>query len=167
MAKAERCEALAIGPGARLLTIRGGGKSRVFDINRGSLALSGMTITGGRALRGGGIRNNDRMLWLTDVIVRGNSAREFGGGVFNAGTATLSDVVIQGNHARTGGNVANFGTLSLINVTIPGNSDRFGSGLSSSRAPTLHVGAPAARNLFGNSARKHAEPAHDSKEYSS
>jgi hypothetical protein len=38
-----------IGPGANKLTISGGGKSRIFDIQGGSVALSGMTITGGMA----------------------------------------------------------------------------------------------------------------------
>ena len=126
-----------IGPGTRRLTIRGGGKSRVFDIERGSLALSGIAITGGRAKRGGGIRNDAGTLSLTDVVIRNNSARRTGGGLFNSGTATLSDVVVQGNHARTGGNVANFGTLSLTDVTIPGKSVRVGSGIFSRRAPTL------------------------------
>ena len=38
-----------VGPGATKLTIKGDGKSRVFDIKDGSLALSGVTITGGNA----------------------------------------------------------------------------------------------------------------------
>ena len=43
-----------IGPGARRLTIQGDGKNRVFDIEGGSLALSGVTITGGNAGTGDG-----------------------------------------------------------------------------------------------------------------
>ena len=126
-----------IGPGARLLTFRGNGKSRVFDVHGGSLALSGISVTGGRANRGGGIRNDDGTLWLTDVIIRNNSARRSGGGLFNSGTATLTDVVVRGNHARTGENVANFGTLSLTRVTVPGNSARLGPGLFGSLGRTL------------------------------
>ena len=38
-----------IGPGARLLTLKGNGRSGVFDVRGGSLALSGVAITGGRA----------------------------------------------------------------------------------------------------------------------
>ena len=45
-----------VGTGARRLTIKGDGKSRVFDIRGGSAALSGLTIAGGRANRGGGQR---------------------------------------------------------------------------------------------------------------
>src|SRR5262249_43947190 len=43
------------GPGANLLTVSGGGASRVFDIEAGSLSLSGVTITGGRSNYGGGV----------------------------------------------------------------------------------------------------------------
>jgi hypothetical protein len=90
-----------IGPGARRLTIQGDGKSRVFEIRGGSLALQGVTISGGRADRGGGIRNDGGTLALDRVVVRGNSARG-GGGLFNDGAAALSDVVIGGNRARIG-----------------------------------------------------------------
>jgi hypothetical protein len=90
-----------VGPGARLLTISGGRRSRVFDIRGGSLALDGMTITGGRADRGGGIYNDRGTLALDDVVLRGNRAR-VGGGLYNNGAATLTDVVIRGNTARAG-----------------------------------------------------------------
>ena len=87
-----------IGPGARLLTLKGNGRSRVFDVRGGSLALSGLTIAGGRD---GGIRNDDGMLSLTDVGIRGNLARGVAG-LFSNGTAVLTDVVIAGNSARVG-----------------------------------------------------------------
>jgi hypothetical protein len=90
-----------IGPGARRLTIHGDGKSRVFDIEGGSLALERMTITGGRANRGGGILNDGGRLALDDVVLRGNRAG-VGGGLFNDGTAVLTDVVLGGNKARIG-----------------------------------------------------------------
>ncbi len=126
-----------IGPGARLLTLKGDGKRRIFDVRGGSLALSGVAITGGRAERGGGIRNDDGTLGLTDVIIRKNSARRSGGGLFNSGTATLSDVVVRGNHADVGGNVANFGTLSLTRVTMGSNSARPGTSFASGLAMIL------------------------------
>jgi hypothetical protein len=126
-----------IGPGARLLTFKGNGRRRVFDIRGGSLALSGVSITGGRANHGGDIRNDGGTLWLTDVIIRNNFARRSGGGLFNSGTATLTDVVVRGNHARVGEDFVNIGTLSLTGVTIPGNSVRLGPGPSTSGAAAL------------------------------
>ena len=59
--------------------IQGDGKGQVFDIEGGSLALDGLTISGGRAVRGGGIRNKGGRLLLTDVVIRGNRARVGGG----------------------------------------------------------------------------------------
>ncbi len=90
-----------IGPGPGLLTINGDGQGSVFVIEGGSLALDGVTISGGRAVRGGGIRNDGGRLVLTDVVIRGNRAR-VGGGLYNDGTAVLNDVVIRGNQARIG-----------------------------------------------------------------
>jgi hypothetical protein len=87
-----------IGPGAGRLTLSGRAKSRVFDVRGGSLALDGVTITGGRADRGGGIRNNGGKLWLDHVVIRGNRAR-IGGGLFNNGATSFTDVVIRGNTA--------------------------------------------------------------------
>ena len=65
-----------IGPGARSLTIRGGGRGPVFEVRGGSLALSGLTIRGGHArhARGGGLRNDRGTVSLAHVAIRGNSA---------------------------------------------------------------------------------------------
>ncbi len=90
-----------IGPGAKRLTISGGGKGRVFDVEGGSLALEGLTISGGRANRGGGIRNEGGTLALDRVVLSGNHAR-VGGALFNDGRATLTHVVLRGNSARVG-----------------------------------------------------------------
>jgi fibronectin-binding autotransporter adhesin len=101
-----------IGPGASRLLIQGDGKGPVFDIEGGSLALEGLTISGGRAGRGGGIRNKDGRLLLNDVVIRGNRAR-VGGGLYNDGTAVLSDVVIRGNLARIGSGLFSTRTATL------------------------------------------------------
>jgi hypothetical protein len=101
-----------VGPGAKLLTISGGGKGRVFDVEGGSVALEGLTITGGRSDRGGGILNDGGSLTLDHVVLRGNRARD-GGGLFNSGSATLTDVVMHGNTARVGPNVFSTRTATL------------------------------------------------------
>ena len=90
-----------VGPGAKRLTISGGGNGRVFDVEGGSLALEGLTISGGRANRGGGIRNEGGTLALDRVVLSGNHAR-VGGALFNDGTATLTHVVLRSNSARVG-----------------------------------------------------------------
>jgi hypothetical protein len=90
-----------IGPGAGLLTISGDGKHRIFDIEGGSLALEGMTVTGGRADRGGGILNDAGTVALDHVVLRGNRAR-VGGGIYNNGATTLTDVIMRDNTAGVG-----------------------------------------------------------------
>jgi fibronectin-binding autotransporter adhesin len=89
------------GPSAAILTVTGGKVNRVFDVQGGSAALSGLTISGGRADRGGGIRNERGTLALDHIVLRNNGAR-LGGGLFNNGTTTLNHVIISNNTARTG-----------------------------------------------------------------
>jgi fibronectin-binding autotransporter adhesin len=72
------------GPGSGLLSISGNNASRVFSINYGSAALSGLTITGGNASTGGGLYNESGTATLTNCTVSGNSATK-GGGVFTGG----------------------------------------------------------------------------------
>ena len=102
-----------IGPGANRLTLSGGGKSRVLDIEGGSLALEGLTITGGRANRGGGILNDGGTLALDHVVLRGNHAH-VGGGLFNDGRASLSAVSIKGNRAHVGSGIFNARPATLL-----------------------------------------------------
>ncbi len=126
-----------IGPGARLLTIASDGRSGVFDIEGGSVALSGLAIARGRAESGGGILNDGGSLSLTDVILRDNSARALGGGLYNNGDAKLTNVTVSDDSARVGGGIANSGTLSLTDVRVRGNTARVGSGVFNIRKATL------------------------------
>lgn len=126
------------GPGARLLELSAGNDSRVFTVGTTTAAISGLTITDGRNLEGGGIYNSGT-LTLTGVAVVGNSApADFeeggrGGGIFNLGTLTVIRSTIAYNDARTGhnfvvgegGGIFSTGTLTVINSTISRN---FGSG---------------------------------------
>ena len=120
-----------IGPGAGLLTISGGGQSRVFDIEGGSAVLSGLTISGGQADNGAGLYHNGGTLSLTGCTVSGNTAGSLGGGLGNqVGTATLTNCTVSGNTAAAGGGVGNFvGAVTLTNCTVSGNTADQGGGL--------------------------------------
>ena len=131
------------GPGAKLLTIRGNGKSRVFDIEGGSLTLSGLTVSGGHADIGGGLLNNGELV-LDHVSIRGNSALD-GGGLFNEGKAKLRDVTITRNGAVVGGGVVNVGSMSLHRVTIRQDSARVARGIFSGRHAMLTFGSHRTR----------------------
>ena len=138
------------GPGARLLSVSGNHASQVFLIYTGaSAALSGLTITAGSALFGGGIVNagtametgggidNAGTATLTDCAISGNSAFGNGGGVYNSGTATLVNCTVSANSSQySGGGVYNPGTATLTNCTVSGNSAREGGGLANYRVGT-------------------------------
>ena len=101
-----------VGPGARRLTIKGDGRSRIFDIEGGSVAISGLTIRGGNALVGGGLANFGT-LSLTRVTIRGNRAL-VGGGLYSDGKATLTGVSVRGNVARLGSGLFSTRRATLI-----------------------------------------------------
>ncbi len=102
-----------VAPGARRLTIGGGGKTGVFDIETGSLSLSGVTIANGNADLGGGLRNDGGRLVLTNVLIQGNRAI-VGGGLFNDGRTTLGAVSIKGNRAHVGSGMFNTRAATLL-----------------------------------------------------
>ncbi len=135
------------GPGADLLTVSGGGTSGVFVISGASATISDMTITGGSAAVGAGVRNDGGTLALADVTVRGNDATDRGGGVATrfGGSTTLLDSTVSGNTAVNGGGglIAQSATLSVTNATITGNavssSSGVGGGIESDSATTTLV----------------------------
>jgi parallel beta-helix repeat protein len=139
------------GPWANLLTVNGGGKSRVFDVEGGSAAISGLTVSGGQAGSGGGLYNDGGSLTLTDCTVTDNSA-QYGGGVanVNSGTTTLTDCTVSGNSVSItgGGLVCSSGTLALSDTTVSRNSAQAGGGLANLTTGTTTV---AGGTFSGNS----------------
>ena len=100
--------------------------SRILRVREGAqVAISGVALKDGRAVRGGAILN-DGQLDLTNVTLSGNLAYT-GGGIFNRGDLTLSSVTIARNYATTGGGIANQGgTVTLGNTLIGRNRGRRG-----------------------------------------
>jgi hypothetical protein len=136
-----------LGPGADILSIRGGKSGHIihvlsgttvtisdltfkdsdtldgFIVNEGTLTLSNSTISGNT---GGGIYNQNGKLTLSDSVVSGNTAyRLEGGGITSSGgTLMLSDSTVSGNTqtGSGGGGIYNFGgTLILSNSTVSSN----------------------------------------------
>ena len=99
---------------------------RVFNINGGSVAISGVTIRhgkvsgdGGGILSGGGLSltNSD----VIDNVSTGDSLSR-GGGIRNFGTLNITDSTINGNTARDGGGgIYNSGTLTVNSSAVNGN----------------------------------------------
>ena len=127
-----------VGPGARSLTVREGGKtttnSGVFLVDTGANAtLSGLTITGGNASFGGGIENIGNTT-LSNCAIAANQGSE-GGGIFNFQTMTLVGCTIAGN--TLGGGIFNLGLMTMTNCTVSGNSADAGGGIDNQGAMTM------------------------------
>jgi CSLREA domain-containing protein len=120
-----------IGAGARTTTISGNGASRIFEIDFGNVAISGVTVTDGSNTStsgspgGGAIAVVFGELSLTDVAVTDSvEMGGGGGGIYAGGPLNLDRVTVSGNKASTGGGGLELAgqTPLLINSTITGNS---------------------------------------------
>lgn len=112
-----------------LLTVSGGGNSRVFRINSGTTAvLSSMTITNGNSGSGSGIFNNGS-LTVSHSTVSNNTTPFSSGGIFTNGRLTLLNSTVSGNLANVStGGIDNVGLLTVSNSTISGNRANGGDG---------------------------------------
>jgi hypothetical protein len=127
------------GPGSGQLTISGNDLVRPFNTNSAAVVnITGLTITHGFALGGGGIMNAGT-LTLTDVAVINNTAQETGGtntfpeggGIRTTGTlhlvlSTVSANVVNGfggtsQNNPAGGGIWNNGTVTIDRSTLAGN----------------------------------------------
>ena len=140
------------GPGASSLTVSGNNSSREFLIDRASVAISGLTVTGGQppldpgsVVHGGGIYVMEGTLALDLAVVKGNRAH-YGGGIsadWNS-TVTITRSTISGNTAvpiddeegwnflGEGGGVSNINsTVTIEASTVTGNQARNGGGIHS------------------------------------
>jgi CSLREA domain-containing protein len=145
-----------LGPGAGLLTIDAstadttpgvldGQGTRTFSLEGWpsdaiGVKISGLTITGGDTLGGGGaIHSGDEHLTLEDSVITGNSA-DWGGGLysFNNGQLTVKNSEISGNTGTlSGGGIYNYGGRVLVEQSkIEGNSAPQGGGISNNDSPT-------------------------------
>jgi CSLREA domain-containing protein len=120
------------GLGADSLTIDGGNQNfAVFSIGDQNLltpiftvAMDGITITGGNNPEAGGGIYNLENLKISNSVVSGNTTAKEGGGIFNLiGTAEIINTVISNNTATYGGGVSNYLGATILNrSTISGNT---------------------------------------------
>jgi hypothetical protein len=123
------------GPGAKRLNVRRGDDApsfRIFEVSAlASVNMSGLTISGGSADLGGGIKNLGK-LSLQDAAVSENRASTGGGGIHTGGGGELrlKSSTISDNYANTwGGGMLVWGAPALIdNSTISGNVSGFSGG---------------------------------------
>ena len=111
--------------------------TRVFSIATAAgelVSLSGLTITGGNAIEGGGgITVSSAVVELTNVTIAGNRSDSVGGGISTDSPLTLNDSLVSGNHAAGGGGIyADVGVTlndSVVSENLAATQD--GGGISS------------------------------------
>src|SRR5205823_7111047 len=99
------------GPGAGLLTVRRDSAAPnfgVFNSEAQNLTMTGMTVTGGKAGGGGGIRVLYGILNLDGMAVVNNESTGSGGGIYTgtgqgAAQINISNSMVSGNTAATNG----------------------------------------------------------------
>ena len=135
------------GPQARGVTISAHGRSGDFVIDAGIQAtFQSLTITGGKAMQGGGIENLGG-LDLFDCTLRGNQANQ-GGAIYNAAPASATSSSLNLSTATSG-------SLSLIDSQFVGNSAVGGPGQTASGGAIYSVNgniAVASSSLTRNKA---------------
>ena len=114
--------------GTGSLTLDANEESRVLNITNSTVALAGLTITGGKTTGNGGGIYNSGILTATDCTISGNSVYNgipSGGGIHNSGMLILSSCTISDNStadAGFGSGIYNDGEMTIINGTISGNT---------------------------------------------
>jgi CSLREA domain-containing protein len=116
---------LSVAPGARAilasLTVSDGRAPEGAGIvNRGSVVIKGVTLTGNVAQQNGGaIANLGGRLEVINTTIVKNGAGVAGGGVANlGGSLTITNCTMSGNEAPGGGAVFNGGALLLRNSIL-------------------------------------------------
>jgi len=99
----------------------GGGISNALN---STATFVNTTISGNAASdSGGGIRNNNATVVVSDSTISGNTSGTDGGGIENTGTVTFINSTLSNNaSARDGGALFNTGTASLISSTVSKNA---------------------------------------------
>jgi hypothetical protein len=121
------------GAGASATTISGGGTTQIFSLgSSASLAISGVTMTGGAGDPGGAVEAlGGATLMLTDSVLKQNTTPDIGGAIQmnGGGTLTVLRTTLSGNTAGGGASgiggaiqMNGSGTLSVNNSTISGNT---------------------------------------------
>lgn len=112
------------GPGVDLLTVSGGGASRIFKIDDGDNAalhpatISGLSLSSGNAADFGGAIFSRESLALKNVVLRGNYAGVNGGAVF---VITAGKISVTGSsivHNRAGQDAGGLYLKSLTGVSL-------------------------------------------------
>jgi predicted outer membrane repeat protein len=158
------------GPGSSVLTVRGDGDNRVFNVIGNGVVISGLTISSrppndpnnqSPTIDGAGLRNSG-VLTVNDCVVSNNLSVR-GGGIFNSGELTVNRSTISQNATTAGGVPAgggiynDGGKLTISDGSrIENNNGTFtrsgkGGGIANTSGGTLDVfDSAVSHNRAGN-----------------
>jgi hypothetical protein len=111
------------GPGPFLIVARNG--DRIFDVRPGAhVRIEGVTLTNGRAVEGGLVRNEGDLTIIRSDLRNGTASLNGGGIMLFGGNLVLQDSLVADNTASSngGGLYDNQGTVQIQNVTFTGNT---------------------------------------------
>jgi CSLREA domain-containing protein len=147
------------GPGADKLTVQRSGATgtpnfSVLRITAGTVAVSGLTISGGATATDGGGISNSGTLTLNGCTVTSNKSTERGAGIYNAAQLTINDGTISDNSVSGtlgGGGIFNdrLATVTISKSVISGNTGRAGGGIYNSGTVTISEGTISANQDLG------------------
>ena len=126
------------------LNVIGSGELRIFES-----AISTNSTSSGF---GGGVRNYQSTLAITDTTLTGNQAGRSGGGIDNdAGLFELTNSLLTANTSiENGGGLNNyFGTVGISNTTISGNTATLNGG-------GIHNGAQSSMTIVHSTLSAHS-----------
>ena len=122
------------GPGASSLSISGNNASQVFNIESGTVTISGLSIIDGYSQYGGAIYTQATQTTISNCYFADNTtpASGIGGAIYNKfHTLTLQDDTFYDNTAVWSGAVDNYagGTINISNSTFDDNSSQDGGAI--------------------------------------
>jgi len=118
------------GPGAAALAVSGNRTSRVFDVPRGTVLISNLTIRDGFADDGAGMRTAGTLTVSRCTLTNNNTSVDAGAGIFNSGALTVDGCTLSTNNAdTTGGGIRNDGVASIRNTLFDHNDADSGGGI--------------------------------------
>lgn len=133
------------------VVIDAAGASRVMDIRAGiTVELDGLTISGGNAGNGAGVRSRAD-LTLRNSTITGNTGNNGGGLFHRSGSLLMENVTVSGNSVSgSGGGLDLRAGAQLVHVTVAGNSAGRGGGLRSRSATVSLANTLVADNPTGS-----------------
>ena len=135
------------GAGSSKTIINANNIDRVFQVLKGNVKISGVTIEHGIASSGGGILNSGGLVTLSSVVVTQNRAKGVSAAEILEDLATPALTTVTIGTSGMGGGIFNAaGSLTIVNSTISANQAQGTDGQRGRDGAPAQGGSPAGSN---------------------